>query len=436
MKYRIDDHIVFRQPPAGPLTPWLCGVAQSLRDLQYRSASIYRYLRRIAQFSEWLELQQVELSQLRETHFNCFLRTVKSSAYSEVQVSLRHLRNHFQCAGVIDIQPQAAPLSTPVERCISEYRTYLLAHRNLTEKTIRRYTRTAHNFLTDRFGDGPVELCQLQAEDVFSFVRGEAGRLSNPSTVKNSTGAVRNFLRYVHLHAQGMPDLTDQVPAVASWAMTSVPRAIQSDQAEKLLSSIDRSTPLGLRDYAILLIIVRLGLRVSEVAFLQLSDIDWHAATLTVRLKGGKCGVYPLTEQVGEAIAEYLQHGRAPSDDPRVFLRWLAPNSGFQRASSIGAVIGRHIERAGIEAPTREVVISSGTVLRPRCCSKALQLIKLAIGLATGTRIQPESMPRSMWNACELWLLPGREVRHEHDSPRHPQISGTAACARIQTEKL
>ena len=135
--------------------------------------------------------------------------------------------------------------------------------------------------------------------------------------------------------------------------MTSVPRAIAVDQAQKLLNSVDRSTPVGRRDYAILLLLARLGLRAGEIAFLTLEDVDWRTGTLTVTLKGRRRSVYPLTKEIGEAIADYLQSGRPKSDDRRVFLQARAPFCAFRRGGNLGDMVRDRVERAGVDSPTR-----------------------------------------------------------------------------------
>ena len=119
-----------------------------------------------------------------------------------------------------------------------------------------------------------------------------------------------------------------------------------------MLASIDQRTALGRRDHAILLLLARLGLRSSEVAFLELDDIDWNAGTLSVCGKSGLHHALPLTEEVGEAIAAYLQNGRPPGFGRRVFLRAKAPLGGFQGASGVGSIVRHALQRAGIHAPT------------------------------------------------------------------------------------
>jgi site-specific recombinase XerD len=149
-----------------------------------------------------------------------------------------------------------------------------------------------------------------------------------------------------------MLDLAATVPTVASWSMTSIPRAISPEQTKKLLASIDRKTAMGRRDYAVLLLLARLGLRSVEVASLELDDIDWSAGQLSVRGKGGQRSELPLPSEVGRAIAAYLRHGRPPCTSRRVFLRAKAPVRAFQGISGVGSIVRHRLQRARIIAPT------------------------------------------------------------------------------------
>jgi len=134
--------------------------------------------------------------------------------------------------------------------------------------------------------------------------------------------------------------------------MTSIPRAIPPDQVRQLLSSINRRTAIGRRDYAILLLLSRLGLRSNEVVTLELGDIDWQAGRFSVRGKGGRRTELPLPHDVGKAIAEYLRYGRPRSTSRRVFLRGIAPIGGLRGQTAIASLIRQSLKRAGIKAPT------------------------------------------------------------------------------------
>ena len=135
--------------------------------------------------------------------------------------------------------------------------------------------------------------------------------------------------------------------------MTSIPRAIPADHVRQLLAGVSRRTAMGRRDYAILLLLARLGLRSSEVVGLELRDLDWNGGRLSVRGKGGQRTALPLPADVGAAIVAYLRHGRPRSPSRRVFLRARAPIRGFLGQSAVGSLVRHTLERAGVEAPTK-----------------------------------------------------------------------------------
>lgn len=171
-------------------------------------------------------------------------------------------------------------------------------------------------------------------------------------TAKLLTTALRSFLQYGRYRGDIRLDLAAVVPLVANWSMSSVPRAIAPDQVRRLLARINRRTAVGRRDYAILLLLARLGLRSGEVVFLELDDIDWKDGSFSVRGKGGRRFQLPLPADVGEAIVAYVRHGRPASNSRRVFLRAKAPFRGFLGPSAVGSIVRHALLRAGIDAPT------------------------------------------------------------------------------------
>jgi site-specific recombinase XerD len=241
---------------------------------------------------------------------------------------------------------------TPVELSVHAFEHYLRNERALAEKTIVCYVPFVHGFLTDRFGDGPVTLSRLRAANVVRFVQRQALRL-HVKRAKLLTTALRSFLRYARYRGDIAPDLASSVPTVANWSMTSIPRAIPADAVRQLLASINQRTPMGSRNYAILLLLARLGLRASEVVRLELEDINWNGGYVNVQGKGGQRSALPLPTDVGAAIAAYLQHGRPRSSSRRVFLRGKAPIRGFLDQQAVGSLVRNTLTHAGIKAPTK-----------------------------------------------------------------------------------
>jgi site-specific recombinase XerD len=221
----------------------------------------------------------------------------------------------------------------------------------LANTTVINYLPFISDFLKGRFGNGRVTLSRLTACDVVDFVQRKAPRL-HLKRAKLMTTALRSFLQYARFRGDVTLDLTAAVPVVANWSMPSIPRAIAADQVRQLLASIDRRNAIGRRNYAILLLLARLGLRSGEVAFLEFDDIDWDRGLLRVRGKGGQRNELPLPSDVGKAIAAYLRRGRPDSTSRRVFLRAKAPIRGFMGASGVGTIVRDSLQRAEVDAPT------------------------------------------------------------------------------------
>jgi site-specific recombinase XerC len=221
--------------------------------------------------------------------------------------------------GVIKQQP-ARTEPTPIERLLDEYAVYLRQERALAPKTLVLYLPNIRCFLMQRFGKGCPQLSVLRAADVLRFVQQQVARLS-PQTAKMVTNALRSFLNFARYRGDITLDLAAAVPTVANWSKASIPRAIAPEHVQAVLAHCNQASAVGCRDYAILLLLARLGLRAGEIAFLELDDIDWEGATLNVRGKGGHVSRLPLPHEVGEAIAAYLKMGRPASTSRRVFLR-------------------------------------------------------------------------------------------------------------------
>jgi integrase/recombinase XerD len=354
MKCIIDNQIVLSRAPEGPLAAHIRPFARSLREQGYGLDSTHRQVLLAMCFSRWLEKQGISLRRLSSDHLPRYLR------YRARQVrpcrgdaaALWHLLDFLRGRRVIlpEKKVSARPL-TPAQRCTQGYEHYLREARGLARATIVNYVPFIRSFLQDRFGDGPVTLSHLSARDVVGFVQRQAPRL-HPKRAKLLTSALRSFLRYVRYRGGAKLDLAAAVPVVANWSRSSIPRAIAADQVRQLLASIDRRTAMGRRDYAILLLLARLGLRAGEVAFLELDDIDWNVGQLSVRGKSGPRSDLPLPAEVGQAIAAYLQRGRPHSTSRRVFLRAKAPLCGFRGACGVGSIVRHRLQHADLEAPT------------------------------------------------------------------------------------
>jgi site-specific recombinase XerD len=353
VKYIIDNRISLSRAPEGPLAKYIVPFERVMREQGYACYSLYRQVLLSTCFSQWLRQRDVALRGITSDHPQQYLRyrARRVQPCRGDAAALRHLLNYLRRERVIPTAKVSARLLTPAELCAQAYGQHLREARGLARATIINYVPFIRSFLKDRFGGGPTTLSLLCARDVVAFVQHQALHL-HPKRAKLLTSALRSFLRYARYRGEVKLDLAAAVPIVPNWSMSSIPRAIGADQVRQLLASIDRNTAMGRRDYAILLLLARLGLRSSEVAFLELDEIDWKAGQLSVRGKRGQRSDLPLPTEVGKAIAAYLRHGRPRCGSRRVFLRVKAPLCGFQGACGVGSIVRHRLLRAGVEAPT------------------------------------------------------------------------------------
>ncbi|MCA1699769.1 MAG: site-specific integrase, partial [Actinobacteria bacterium] len=247
----------------------------------------------------------------------------------------------------IGVVPAAAPavVEGPVAEVLEGYRRYLLCERGVAERTFVRYEPDVRLFLSERQGSEGLGLERLTAADVSAFLAREGPRRSVASA-RYLVTVLRSLLRYLHVAGLISAPLQWAVPGVADLRDRSLPRGLEPAAVAKLLASCDRRRTVGRRDYAILLLLVRLGLRAGEVAAIQLDDVDWRGGEILVRGKGNRHERLPLPADVGEALASYLR--RRPRIECRaLFLRALAP-AGALPGKAIGGVVHEACVRAAI----------------------------------------------------------------------------------------
>lgn len=352
MKCTINNQVVLSRPLEGPLAAHIISFANALNEQGYCLYWQKRQVRIAADFSRWLKQRGVEVCSICADHSVKYLRyrARRVRIYDGDCAAPTHIIDFLRSDGVIPAEKISAERLTAADSSIQAYEQYLREARALSSATIVNYVPFIRDFLKDRFGDGRVTLSRLCADDVVKFVQRQVPRL-HLKRAKLMTSALRSFLRHLRYRGDVTLDLAAAVPAVANWSMTSIPRGIATDQVHQLLVSIDRSTPIGRRDYAILLLLARLGLRSGEVTSLELDDIDWNVGQLSVHGKSGQRSKLPLSTEVGKAIAAYLRHGRPNSTSRRVFLRAKAPICGLL-GCGVGSIVRHSLQRAGIKAPT------------------------------------------------------------------------------------
>ena len=352
MKCVINDDLALSRPPEGPVASYIVPFAEWLGDRGYGLVSMRNQVLMAAGFSKWLGQKGIELSDISGDHPGRYLLDRAQRPKLGDDAALRHLLAFLRSQNAIAEEIEVDHSPSPVEQHVQAYQRYLQDVRALSRQTIINYRPVVRDFINFRFTDGVVSLAQLRAVDVTDFVQKRVSRL-NMRRAKIMTTALRSFLSYARYRGDIISDLAAAVPVVANWSLSSIPRAIGRAEVARLLASIDRDTPVGCRDYAMILALARLGLRSSEVVSLELNDVDWVAGQIHVRGKAGQRNDLPLPADVGEAIADYLRKSRPRNSSRRVFLRDKAPIRGFVGPCGLGSVIRRSLKRAGINPPTK-----------------------------------------------------------------------------------
>ena len=333
---------------SGPIASYLDGLEVAFSALAYAPATVSSHLALWAQLSRWLERHGLDASGLtaavieeflaerRRTHR--YLYTVKALA-----PGLEFLRRVEAVPGGEAVAAQV----TEVEAVEREFRNYLLVERGLAGVSVDTYAVRARPFLADRARRGRLDLASLSAQDVAAFVARWLPGLSK-APARSTVTALRSLLSFLHATGVVAEPLAGVVPAVASWRLAGLPIGLDEPQMRNLLGACDQSTAVGRRDFAIVTVLARLGLRAAEVAALTLNDIDWRAGTLTVHGKANSHEQLPLPVDVGSALARYLEHGRPSSASGRaVFIRVKAPYRALDR-KSISTAVARAASRAGL----------------------------------------------------------------------------------------
>lgn len=337
---------------SGPLTPFVEGIYRDMRSQGYVPLSAVHTINMVAHLSRWMVEQGLALDELRGGHLQEFLTHRREIGYKQYLSwsALRPVLRSLAGSGVTIAEPPAETTSS-FAAPLGRFEHYLANERGLTKGARTAYCEVARCFLTECFDAEPLVLSALSTAEVSGFIVRASKRFS-VSQCKHSATALRAFLRYLYLCGDVSSDLAASVPSVAQWRMSALPLGLLQNDVAKLLRSCDRRTTIGRRDYAVLLLLVRLGLRAGEVAALELDDVDWAAGELVVRGKGRKECRLPLPPDVGEALAAYLRRGRPRRGCRCLFMGAYAPYRGLQ-AGAVSSISSRAFAKAKIHSPRR-----------------------------------------------------------------------------------
>lgn len=307
-----------------------------------------RCIRVVGDFSHWLARKRLVVSDVDE-------HTVEQ--YQQYRVRYRHpfasdlpalyrLLEVLREVGVI--APKIPVVPKIVERIEQDFEHYLSQERGLAWVTVIRHRTPLRKFLQEYCSKGAASFQTLTGADITRFIECHAYDQS-PRSAQSMCWTLRAFARYLLYRGYTTIDLAGAVPSVRTWRFTALPEVLSPKQVQKVLASCDRRSSIGKRDYAVLILLARLGLRANEIATLTLGDIHWHSSCLMVQGKGRRRASLPLLTEVGSALADYLEYGRPHTDSRRVFVRSLAPHTEFASSAAISMIAVSALTRARLD---------------------------------------------------------------------------------------
>lgn len=337
---------VFHSIVRGPLEGFVAGLAEDLVRAGYTPDSAGQHITFVAHLDRWMAAHGIGVGELSTGVIQQYFDERRAAGYTNYRSAkaTRPLIAHLDRFGVLP----AAPAPTgPVAECLDRYRAYLLVERGLTPGTARCYQDAIRPFLQSRLDGDRLDLTGLTAADVTGYVIAACPGSPN-GTAKLIVTVLRSLLTFLHIEGVIDAPLAEAVPTVAGWRLSGLPDPLEPADVAKLLATCDRRRPRGRRDYAVLLMLSRLGMRAGEVAALALDDVDWRAGEIIVRGKGNRDERLPLTADVGAAIVAYLRHGRpATASDRTVFVRVKAPHRPLS-TSGLSMIVEEAAKRAGL----------------------------------------------------------------------------------------
>lgn len=344
---------------AGVLGPYLDSLVSEAISVGYARGSLRSWFVVLGDLERWLSRCSLTVANLEESVLDRFLaarqrRRHRAGAARRGAVGGRPLElllDHLRRQGVV----AAATLrvdTSPLAVLHDAYADHLLQARGLTAGTVQGYWGVVHPFLRERFGNRPLRLAELTADDVCGFLQRHA-RDRTPGQARYVVSALRSFFRFLFHAGHTATDLTGAVPTVRSWRLSGLPKYMAPEDVERVIEGCDAPRSGGRRDRAMLLLMARLGLRAGEVMALALDDVDWRAGVLTVPGKRGYRDPMPLPADVGQALATYLRDERPRCDARAVFVRSRAPHRPLANPSTVSTIVRRALQRVGLDPPLK-----------------------------------------------------------------------------------
>ena len=332
----------------GPLAPFAVGFGVVLVAEGYAKQQAQRLMGLTAEVSSWLAERDLRVSDLTDEVIDEFFAgRGRSRSNCRTARSSQPIMAHLRSLGVTPAAPPESSGRTVAEgELLGCFRGWCLAQRGLAPTTVDQYVTRVVVFLALWRPDAQFVIADLDGRAILATIRAAADTMPAPS-LRCMVTALRSFLRFLHVTGRTATSLVATVPALKTWPRTALPSVLSGDDARRLVAGCDAATARGRRDAAVVLVLLRLGLRASEVARLGLEDIDWHGGQMTIRGKGGRTDRLPVPVEVGEAIAVYLREGRPTSSSRCVFLTATAPIRPLS-PDAVGLLVRRLCARVDI----------------------------------------------------------------------------------------
>jgi site-specific recombinase XerD len=337
----------------GPHGSYVELYASRLVKIGLNRRSTWRSLNIVGDLLSWLMRIGSTPTELNERLIEEYLRhrSTKQRLWKGDRAALKRLLSVLRETGTIASAMQ--PPLTPHEQIFEAFSHYLREERGLAPISIVHHLPFIRLFLHEVCPGGANDLVGISQREVTHYIERHA-RDQSASSGKSMCWALRSFLRYLHYKGLNPHPLAGCVPSIRRWKLASLPTYLSAVQVQTVLDGCDRATPLGRRDYAILMMLAKLGMRASEVATLTLDDIDWRSGEMLIRSKGRQRGRMPIPAAVGAAVVAYLRDGSPKSSCRRLFLRTLAPHVGFASGCAITMIAKTAFDRAGIHGYARQ----------------------------------------------------------------------------------
>ena len=338
------------------LAPHRLKFLKTLATQGYSTATQRMYAVATVQFCQEVDRCRVAEGQLAGSVLTKICEATFAAMHPNRQDQKRYCVQRFIAvlveAGVAELPKPKKVVLTPLDRLKLEYRTYLCDQRGLTDRTIDHCVSFLVRFMTFRF-DGKIgNLNAITPHDVVAFI----SKLRDGTAPRDKTAPshLRNLFRFLFWSGKTKRDIAASIPRVRQPARSTLPRHLAPEQVDKLLDATWAATPVGRRNYAMLMVLARLGLRSPEVIAIQLDDIDWRNGTILVRGKGKRQDRMPLPEDVGKAIVDYIKNGRRGTSRT-LFVSHTPPHSPFVDAQILNTALKQAFKETGVEPPQKFV---------------------------------------------------------------------------------